>query len=795
MPKRYLWAVGHKVEAYRPGEVLAGRYLVKQSRILLDTQPGLLPDPIAEIPKEVEPYLRLSPHQLHVPQVYSLVRQPGGRSRSDILLLESAPIYPDGIEIAQDTQASFASEQPVVGGQLMPELGKVWKQGSALRQLNWLWQMANLWQPLSDEGGASTLLTPSLLRVEGALVRLLELRLEQTPPTLMQLGQAWTPLAAAARPELTGFLEQLFRWLVQAQVSTVEDLLTILDRGLQVCGRTQSRQIRIATRTDRGPSRQRNEDACYPVSGTDIPLTISPAPAQGLAAFSVLPLTIVCDGIGGHEGGNVASNLAISAIQQELEQIPPTPEALTSNHLIPTLMRSICLANDLISQRNDQEQRHDRQRMGTTLVMALSYGHEIYVSHVGDSRAYRITRTGCHQITLDDDVASREVRLGYALYRDALQQAASGSLVQALGMNPSNLLHPTVQRFVLDEDCVFLLCSDGLSDNDRVEEAWQTEILPILADELDVAAVSERLIALANSKNGHDNVTVGLIHCRVAETTSVSAQDLMAQLNFPPDRLGQVASAEETSPTSPSVSTTVRTKVLKPRSSQARVLRLFSRLVFLLGLLSALAYLLGMGWKYWFSNPGDNSPTTGLPTHRASPSAALNLPIGAFVQLSGASAPGGGTSPLPMLRVEPESLQNQGQTLMIVGTIPLGSVVQIQGKLENPEKGNSWLNLKVCSTSPLAAVVPEATRPDNSPPILGRLPSPAGSPASTSAPSAPRALRPGETGWILELDLVPFVSQEPLRDPTLRGVCRSTASPVEMVSPSVKVRQSPLKSP
>jgi serine/threonine protein phosphatase PrpC len=795
-----LWAVGHKVEAYRSGELLAGRYWVKQSRIFLDTQPGLLPDPLAEIEKEIEPYLRLLPYRLHVPQVYSLVRQPGGRSRGDILLLESAPIYPDGGEGSQTAQTTSPATLTGQSGQLMPELGKVWKQSSALRQLNWLWQMAHLWQPLSDEGAASTLLTPPLLRVEGGLLRLLELRLEQTPPTLMQLGQAWTPLAASARPELTEFLEQLCRWLIQAQITTTEDLLALLDRGLQVCGQTQTRQIRMATRTDRGPSRQRNEDACYPVSGTDIPLTISPAPPQGLAAFSVLPLTIVCDGIGGHEGGNVASNLAIGAIQQELEQIPSNLEALAPASLIPTLARSTCLANDLISQRNDQEQRHDRQRMGTTLVMALSYGHQVYVTHVGDSRAYRITRTGCHQITVDDDVASREVRLGYALYRDALQQAASGSLVQALGMNPSNLLHPTVQRFVLDEDCIFLLCSDGLSDNDRVEEHWQTEILPILEGELDVAAVSDRLIAIANSKNGHDNVTVGLIHCRVTETQPAASQDLMAQLRLPAsdlDSSSRDASREAVAkvPTSLPIGTTLaalptsvtaRTKILKPRSGSAKALRLVTRLLFLLGLLGGLVYLLGIGWKYWFGAPVTTAPTTGLPSDAASPPLPLNLPIGAFVQMSSAAAISGQNLPLPMLLVKPESLQNQGDTLTIAGTIPIGSVVQIQGKLENPEKGNSWLNLKVCSTAPLS---------DRSP-APAKEPLPAASPTSTSTNATPpRPLRPGETGWILESDLTAFVSQEPLRDPTLRGICRPVVSPAASIRPTAQTSPSLLPSP
>jgi len=191
-------------------------------------------------------------------------------------------------------------------------------------------------------------------------------------------------------------------------------------------------------------------------SGTAQLVMLTPAPENAKPTA----LVVVCDGIGGHEGGNIASNLAIAIVQQRLQTALlaaalDDPVALTLE-----LKRTAIAANDTIVQRNDTEHRHDRQRMGTTLVMALGRNHELYLTHVGDSRAYRITRTGYHQVTLDDDLASREVRMGYGLYRDALQQPSSGSLVQALGMNAS-MLHPTVQRFFLDEECLFLLCSDG----------------------------------------------------------------------------------------------------------------------------------------------------------------------------------------------------------------------------------------------------------------------------------------------------------------------------------------------
>jgi protein phosphatase len=82
-------------------------------------------------------------------------------------------------------------------------------------------------------------------------------------------------------------------------------------------------------------------------------------------------------------------------------------------------------------------------------------------------------------------------------------------------MSKSTSLHPTAQRLIVDEDAVFLLTSDGLSDFDRVEDYWETEILPILTENGNIESVAQRLIEIANTKNGHDNVTVALIHYQV----------------------------------------------------------------------------------------------------------------------------------------------------------------------------------------------------------------------------------------------------------------------------------------
>ncbi|MBD2598615.1 protein phosphatase 2C domain-containing protein [Nostoc spongiaeforme FACHB-130] len=492
LPKRYLWVVGDVLNVGSPGEILADRYLVLNKSVVLDTKPGLLPHGLeTENLEAIRAYLRLIPYRLHIPQVYGVLSFKDGRSRKEILLLEKPPLF---TEPTTDAQL-----------RLCPQLTTAWRNATSIRQLNWLWQLAHLWQPLVSEGVASSLLEAHLLRVEGPLVRLLELRFDTATPTLSDLGEFWQQLLPDTKPVIAEFVNQVSNYLIHGEINSAEVLISVLDRGLAELGELQSPKIKIITKTDTGPKRQRNEDACYPPSGT---MLSKPPQATALA--------IVCDGIGGHEGGNVASNLAIDTIQQQVQQLTKVPY----NHIDPSLLladleQAVAVANDKISQRNDSENRQGRKRMGTTLVMALPVAHEMYITHVGDSRAYWITRDGCYQVTLDDDVASREVRLGYAIYREAVQQSGSGSLVQALGMSSSTALHPTAQRFILDEDAVFLLTSDGLSDFDRVEEYWETEILPILTEETDLVTVADKLLEIANTKNGHDNVTIALVHYQV----------------------------------------------------------------------------------------------------------------------------------------------------------------------------------------------------------------------------------------------------------------------------------------
>ncbi len=492
--KRYLWMMGEKITAYQPGELIAERYLVVQPQIVLDTKPNLLPAMPEVVPSHISTYLKLAPYRLHIPQVYGYIAP--SHKQSELWLLEYGMV-------------SESTSKDLKSGQLLPTLNQAWQSTGALRQLNWLWQIAELWQPLVSYGVASTLLQPSLLQVKGAIVHLRELTSDGSlEPSLQDLGRLWSSLTTGSITATTKFLGQLCQELEQKQLTEPEQLVNRLNQAIDKCASGQNHTYQVYSATDTGPTRDHNEDACYPTAGK----TINFSPDKKV-------LSIVCDGIGGHEGGEIASQLAISAVNEQVKEL--TLDSTNPVRTTIALENAACSANDLISQRNDSEKRQERQRMGTTLVMSLAQKHEIYITHVGDSRVYLVTKTGCHLITFDDDVASREVRLGYSLYRNALQSPVSGSLVQALGMGSSASLRPTVQRLVLDEDCVFVLCTDGLSDNDRMEQYWEQVVLPLLSGQGNLEQIGQRLIEVANQKNGHDNVTVSLVYCKVEPKDSL----------------------------------------------------------------------------------------------------------------------------------------------------------------------------------------------------------------------------------------------------------------------------------
>ncbi|WLT38697.1 serine/threonine phosphatase [Synechocystis sp. B12] len=219
---------------------------------------------------------------------------------------------------------------------------------------------------------------------------------------------------------------------------------------------------------------------------------------------------VVCDGMGGHAAGEVASQMGVKTLL-EYFQIVMANRLPDKN----TITEGINLANQKIYEVNQSNASSGSGRMGTTLVMMLVKDTTMAIAHVGDSRIYRVTRkNGLEQLTVDHEVGQQAIlngldpTLAYAR-PDAYQ------LTQALGPHSSSYLQPDVAIFEIEEDCLILLCSDGISDNDFVEEHWQELLLPYVSSSQDVDRDLRKLMEAANEYNGHDNLTGVLVRLKV----------------------------------------------------------------------------------------------------------------------------------------------------------------------------------------------------------------------------------------------------------------------------------------
>jgi protein phosphatase len=139
--------------------------------------------------------------------------------------------------------------------------------------------------------------------------------------------------------------------------------------------------------------------------------------------------------------------------------------------------------------------------MGTTTTAAGVLNDHLYLTQVGDSRAYLIRGGQAHQITKDQSLMQRLVEAGELTEEEAAQSERRNIILQALGPDPKvkvDLTHQEVRR-----GDVLVLCSDGLSG-----QVKKDEIAKVVSSTTDLSSVCDQLIALANERGGPDNITV-----------------------------------------------------------------------------------------------------------------------------------------------------------------------------------------------------------------------------------------------------------------------------------------------
>ncbi|MEG4319504.1 MULTISPECIES: protein phosphatase 2C domain-containing protein [unclassified Microcoleus] len=667
---RYLWAVGPAVEEVPTGKVIADRYLVIAPQIWLDSRPSIPPSVPEQLPVHIMPYLHLYPQRLHTPEVYGFCSLGEAPSATEVLLLENVPI------------TNF--------GRLYPSILQAWSQTSATRQVYWLWQMLQMWAPLSEQGVAASLLVPENLRVEGWRVRLLQLHPGNFVPTLRDLGDVWSGLVESAQPEVQSKLGEICVFMRRSSMNFDAIAQELNDLLLEQAAKLPL-HLEVVGITDTGPERSQNEDSCYPTAA-DLKFSKSSGNDK------LIPyLTMVCDGVGGHEGGEVASQLAVQSlkalIQNLLGEIAEQQELMTPAMVIDQLEEIVRVVNNVISAQNNEQGKELRQRMGTTLVMALQLpqkvkvsealpsnnSHELYLVNVGDSRAYWIGKDYCQRLTVDDDVASREVHLGHSLYWETQLRSDAGALTQALGTRDGDFLRPTIHRFIIEEEGLLLLCSDGLSDNDWVEHSWQNYGAEVLEGRMSLEAAVQSWIRLANEKNGYDNSSVVVTHCRMSPerlvlfdpasaSASVSSAPVSAtSVSLPPS----LRASLQKSGTMPESQLSESSKQLlypeNPPASEPVQKQKPKGLLPMLGLLVLMLACAGLGlWVRSLQNPQPEPeqlpppPETPAPTPSPIPSPGADIPSPGVQSPAPSPESGPAESPSPSPESTPADIPSPG---------------------------------------------------------------------------------------------------------------------------------------
>ena len=247
--------------------------------------------------------------------------------------------------------------------------------------------------------------------------------------------------------------------------------------------------IQTAFRCETGAVRTRNEDSCL----------VFAANAGGHQHADALGLMVVADGMGGHAAGHVASSEAarvfagfvIGQVYQPLLDRTPVPPDAT---LLEILESGVLAAHDAVYHPEPE------QNGGTTLTAALLLGHQAYVAHVGDSRAYLLDDTGLHQLTTDHSLVRKLQETGRLSPDQAEQYQYRNVLLQALGQDIALDIETLVVE--LPSRGRLMLCSDGVSG--YMSEA---KMQAILSEATTAQEAADALYETAMAAGGIDNIT------------------------------------------------------------------------------------------------------------------------------------------------------------------------------------------------------------------------------------------------------------------------------------------------
>lgn len=210
---------------------------------------------------------------------------------------------------------------------------------------------------------------------------------------------------------------------------------------------------------------------------------------------------VVCDGMGGAKGGDIASKVATSKIADRFKSINANNTNEVIGHLVKSAISEAGAAIYDMSLKDD-----NLAGMGTTVVAAFINKNIVHVAHAGDSRAYLINSSGINQITVDHSVVQDMILNGDITKEEAAYHPQKNIITRALGIKQN--VFPDYNSFNIASEDAILLCTDGLTNELKDEEIFN------IFNNNRPKDVPENLIEEVKKHQGADNITAALINLR-----------------------------------------------------------------------------------------------------------------------------------------------------------------------------------------------------------------------------------------------------------------------------------------
>jgi len=213
-------------------------------------------------------------------------------------------------------------------------------------------------------------------------------------------------------------------------------------------------------------------------------------------------LFLVADGMGGHRGGEIASNIVVEDLSVMIETGLHRIKSKDPRSVRRVLKKAIIEQNEHLRLEGESESGY--KEMGATLVALVIKESRAFVANLGDSRLYRLRKGTFTQITRDHSIVSELLSKGKIQEHEAESHEEQGVITHYVGMEEK--AEPHIRSFSLKKGDRLLLCTDGLTD--MLDDKAITEILS-RPDE--PQQICEELVKAANKSGGHDNITVVII--------------------------------------------------------------------------------------------------------------------------------------------------------------------------------------------------------------------------------------------------------------------------------------------